>query len=66
VRREKKERKGVAGKGSRNEGCRGAEHRQTCNMDRTGTVAVRAALESAVQLGPGQKVNRQAEVANAM
>jgi hypothetical protein len=37
-------RRGVAGKGSRSEGCRGAEHGQTCtsrglDKDRTGVVA---------------------------
>jgi hypothetical protein len=31
---------------------------------RTGAVAVRAALESAVQVGQGDKGNRQAEMAN--
>jgi hypothetical protein len=41
----------VAGKGSPGEGCRGTEHGQTFNDDRTGAVGVRAALESAVQLG---------------
>jgi hypothetical protein len=45
-------------------GCRGTEHGQTCAKDRTGAVALRAALESAVQLGRGDEVNRQAEMAN--
>jgi hypothetical protein len=30
-----------------------------CTEDRTGAVAIRAALESAVQLGRGDLVNRQ-------
>jgi hypothetical protein len=47
----------VPGKGSRSEGCRGAEHGQTCTKYCTGTVAVRAALELAVQLGRGDEVN---------
>jgi hypothetical protein len=33
-------------------------------MDRTGAVALRAAFESAVQLGRSDEVNRQAEMAN--
>jgi hypothetical protein len=57
-------RKGVAGKGSRSKGCRGAEHGQKYTKDRTGAVALRAALESAVRLGRGDEVNRQAEMAN--
>jgi hypothetical protein len=36
---------------------------QACTKDRTGAVALRAALESAVQLGRGDEVNRQAEIA---
>jgi hypothetical protein len=32
-------RRGVAGTGSRSEGCRGAEHGQTCTKDRTGAMA---------------------------
>jgi hypothetical protein len=55
---------GGAGKGSASKGWRGAEHGQTCPMDRTGAVALRAALESAVPRGPGNEVNRQAEMAN--
>jgi hypothetical protein len=57
-------RSGVAGKGSRSKGCRGAEHGQTCTKDRTDAVALRAALESTVQLGRGNEVNWQAELAN--
>jgi hypothetical protein len=53
-----------AGKGSRSEGCRGAEHGQTCTTDRTGAVAVRAALESAVQPGRRDEANRQSEMSN--
>jgi hypothetical protein len=34
-----------------------AEHGQTCPKDRTGAVAVRAALASAAQLGGGDEVN---------
>jgi hypothetical protein len=45
-------------------GCRGAEHGQACTKERTGAVAVRAALESAVQVGRGNEGNRQAEMAN--
>jgi hypothetical protein len=44
-------------------GCRGAEHGQACTKDRTGDVALSAALESAVQLGRGDEVKRQAEMA---
>jgi hypothetical protein len=40
--------RGVAGRGR--EGCRGAEHGQTCTKDHTGAVAIRAALELAVEL----------------
>jgi hypothetical protein len=54
----------VAGKGSRSEDCRGVEHGQTCTKDRNGAVAVMAALEFVVQLGPGAKVIRQAEMAS--
>jgi hypothetical protein len=59
-------RRGGAGKGSGSKGCRGSEHGQACTnyKDRTGAVALRAALESAVQLGRGDVVNRQAEMAN--
>jgi hypothetical protein len=57
-------RRGGAGKGSGSKGCRGSEHGQTRTKDRTGAVAVRAALESAVQVGRGYEVNRQAEMAN--
>jgi hypothetical protein len=52
----------VARTGSRNEGCRGAEHGQTSTKDRNDAVAVREVLESAVQLGRGDEVNRQAEM----
>jgi hypothetical protein len=45
-------RMGVAGKGSDCDG-RGAEHDQACTKDCSGAVAVRAALESSVQLGRG-------------
>jgi hypothetical protein len=45
-------------------GCRGAEHGQACTKERTGAVAVRAALESAVLVGRGDEGNRQAEMAN--
>jgi hypothetical protein len=55
----------VAGKGSRSEGCRRADHGQTCAKNRTGAVAVRAALALAVTLGRGNEVNRQAEMANS-
>jgi hypothetical protein len=53
-----------AGKGRGSKGCRGAKHGQACTKDRTGAVALRAALELAVQLGRGDVVNRQAEMAN--
>jgi hypothetical protein len=56
--------KGRAGKGSGSKGSRDAEHGQACTKDRTGSVALRAPLELAVQLGRGDEVNRQAEVAN--
>jgi hypothetical protein len=55
-------RRGGARKGSK--GCRGAEHGQTYTKERTGAVAVRAALESAVQVGRGDEGNMQAEMAN--
>jgi hypothetical protein len=44
-------------KGSGSKGCRGAEHGQACTStkERTGAVAVRAALESAVQVGRGDE-----------
>jgi hypothetical protein len=57
-------RRGGAGKGSGSKGCRGAEHGQACTKERTGAVPVRAALESAVQVGRGDEGNRQAEMAN--
>jgi hypothetical protein len=59
-------RREVAGKGSCSTGCRGAEHGQACTnlKDRTGAVALRAALESAVQPGRGDKVSKEAEMAN--
>jgi hypothetical protein len=41
-----------------------AEHGRACTKDRTGAVALRAALELAVQLGRGNEVNRQAELAS--
>jgi hypothetical protein len=61
---QKMTRRGGAGKGSGSKGCRGAEHGQACTKVRTGAVAVRAALESAVQVGRGDECNRQAEMAN--
>jgi hypothetical protein len=47
--------RGGVGKGMRSgsKGCRGAEHGQACTKDRTGAEALRAALESAMQLGRG-------------
>jgi hypothetical protein len=56
--------RGGAGKGRGSKGCRGAEQGQASTKDRTGAVALRAALESAVQLGRGDEVNREAEMAN--
>jgi hypothetical protein len=56
-------RRGGVGKGTGSKGCRGAEHDQACTEERTGAVAVRAALESAVQVGRGNEGNRQAEMA---
>jgi hypothetical protein len=56
-------RRGGAGKGSGSKGRRGAEHGQACTKERTGAVAVGAALESAVQVGRGDEGNRQAEIA---
>jgi hypothetical protein len=47
-----------AGKGSGSQGCRGAEHGQICTKDRTSAVALKAALESAVQLGRGDEGNK--------
>jgi hypothetical protein len=41
-----------------------AEHGKACTKERTGAVAVRAALESAVQVGRGNEGNLQAETAN--
>jgi hypothetical protein len=61
---QKMTRRGGAGKGSGGKGCRGEEHGQACTKERTGAVAVRAALESAVQVGRGDEGNRQAEMAN--
>jgi hypothetical protein len=62
---EKMTRRGGAGKGRGSEGCRGAEHGQACTKkDHSGAVALRAALESAMQLRRGNEVNRQAEMAN--
>jgi hypothetical protein len=57
-------RRGGVGKGTGSKGCRGAEHGQACTKERTGAVAVRAALESAVQVGRGNEGHRQAEMAN--
>jgi hypothetical protein len=56
--------RGGAEKGSGSKGWRGAEHGQACTKERTGAVAVRAALESAVQVGRGNEGKRQAEMAN--
>jgi hypothetical protein len=56
-------RRGGVGKGTGSKGCRGAEHGQA-RKKCTGAVAVRAALESAVQVGRGNEGNRQAEMAN--
>jgi hypothetical protein len=50
-RAQKMTRRGGAGKGSGSKGRRGAEHGEACTKERTGAVAVRAALESAVQVG---------------
>jgi hypothetical protein len=50
--------------GNGRQGCRGAERGQTCTWDRTVDVPHTAALESAVQLGQGNEVNKQAEIAN--
>jgi hypothetical protein len=61
---QKMTKRGGAGKGSCSKGCRGAEHGQACTKERTGAVAARAALESAVQVGRGNEGNRQAEMAN--
>jgi hypothetical protein len=52
------DKKGVAGKGSRSESCRGVEHGQTCTKDRTSAVAIRATLETAVQLGRGDEASQ--------
>jgi hypothetical protein len=60
---QKMTRRGGAGKGSGSQGYRSVEYGQTCTEDGTGAVALRAALESAVQLRRGE-VNRQAEMAN--
>jgi hypothetical protein len=57
-------RRGVAGKGSRSEGCRGAEHGQTCTSIRIERVLPLQPLESAVQLGRGDQVHKQADMAN--
>jgi hypothetical protein len=54
-------RRGVFGKGYSSRGCTGAEHGQICTNRPAG-----AALESAVQLGRGDVVNRQAQMANLM
>jgi hypothetical protein len=53
-----------AGEGSGSKGCRGAEHGQACTKERAGAMAVRAALESALQVGRGDEGNRQADMAN--
>jgi hypothetical protein len=51
-------RRGRAENSSGSKGCRGAEQGQTSANDRTGAGALRAALDSAVQLGRGDEVNR--------
>jgi hypothetical protein len=56
-------RRGGAGEGSDSKGCIGAEHGKAWSKER-GDVALRAALESAVQLRRGDEGNRQAEMAN--
>jgi hypothetical protein len=61
---QKMTRRGGAGKGSGSKGRRGAEHGQACTKERNSAVAVRAALESAMQVGRGDEGNRQAEMAN--
>jgi hypothetical protein len=50
--------RGVAGKGSRSNGCGSVEYGQSITKDRASAVAVRAALESAVQLGRGTASQR--------
>jgi hypothetical protein len=45
------DKEGRTGKGSGSNVCGGAEHGQACTKNRTVVVALRAALESAVQLG---------------
>jgi hypothetical protein len=61
---QKMTRRREAWKGSGSKGCRGAKHGQACTKESTGAVAVRAALELAVQVGRGDEGNRQAEMAN--
>jgi hypothetical protein len=61
---QKMTRRGGAGKGCGSQGCRGAEHGQAWTKERTGAVALRAALEAAMQLEGDEEVNRQAEMAN--
>jgi hypothetical protein len=61
---QKMTRRAGAGKCSGSKGRGGVEHGQACTKERTGAVAVRAALESAVQVGRGDEGNRQAEMAN--
>jgi hypothetical protein len=56
---QKMTRRGRAGKGSGSKGCRGAEHGQACTKERTGAVAVRAALESAGQVGRGDEASQR-------
>jgi hypothetical protein len=53
-------RSGRAGKGSGSKRCRGAGHGMYQGSHWYHLVALRAALESAVQLGRGDEVNRQA------
>jgi hypothetical protein len=59
-------RRGWAGKGSGGKGCRSAEHGLACTKDHSAAVALGAALQSTVQLGRGDEVNRQAEIAMPM
>jgi hypothetical protein len=57
---QKMTRRGGAGKVSGSEGCRGAEHGQACTKDHTGAVALRVALESAVQR-PSEQASRNGQ-----
>jgi hypothetical protein len=64
-------RRGGAGKGSGSKGRGGAEHGQACTKERTGAVAsavsaVRAALESAVQVGRGDELGMQVHTRSSL